>query len=113
MILLEVPKTYQEAKKHFDDCTFAIGERLHFVVMSLLMNCPFFSINYGEKHVDLLQSVGSERYGYSSAETNYEVIMAEFNNRSSVDWDMISEKLSRFQSIQATRRDEYLKYVKR
>ncbi|WP_263359740.1 polysaccharide pyruvyl transferase family protein [Acidicapsa ligni] len=105
--MLKVPKNFEEAKAHFQRATFAVGERLHFVVMSVLSGCPFLSINYAKKHEDMLLSVGLSSSGLAPKDLTLEKIRTAFDQRDKIDWASANQKLSHLQSLQKQQMAEF------
>ncbi|MDE5417561.1 polysaccharide pyruvyl transferase family protein [Labilibaculum sp. DW002] len=95
VIVLDIPNNYEEALSHFEDCTFALGERLHFNIMAALAACPFISINYDLKHVDFLESLGLSEAGLSIHEVSKEKLHKCFLKRNtSFDWRIIDQRIN-------------------
>jgi polysaccharide pyruvyl transferase WcaK-like protein len=106
--ILNTPKTYREAIPFFDNSTFAIGERLHFIVMAILSQTPFLSINYGRKHIDLLESLDVSEAGLLPGEISLEKIIAIFENKNQTDWITVSKKLANFKELQQAEAFKFL-----
>lgn len=106
--LLEIPKSYNEGIKYFCDCTFAIGERLHFNVMALLAGCPFLSINYGPKHEDFLASLHLAPQGLKPEELTVDKLLVAFQNRDTFNWDITLKKIRHYKKMQF---DEQAKFM--
>ncbi len=98
--VLSIPKSYEEAERHFRNCVFALGERLHFAVMAILTRCPFFSVKYAEKHDDILTSVGLQGAGCTPREVTVARIRAAFEARACFDWADAFERIEQFQERQ-------------
>lgn len=98
--ILSIPKSCAEAERHFRSSAFAVGERLHFTVMAMLARCPFFSVNYAEKHQDLLASVGLWGAGCAPRDVSAEGIRATFEARERFDWANAFERMDQFQESQ-------------
>lgn len=79
--VISIHQSYQNAEALFANACFAIGERLHFIVMALMVDCPIFCIMYGQKHLDLLKSLSLEHLGFMASEVSYDKILDVFINR--------------------------------
>jgi polysaccharide pyruvyl transferase WcaK-like protein len=101
IILLDIPKNYSEALTIFCDSEFAIGERLHFNIMSAMSQCPFVSINYATKHLDFLKSIEMEQVGVSKKDVSPEFIEDKYLNQNKYyDWDKITSKIQSYKDSQ-------------
>ena len=98
--VLRVPKGFAEASGHFRNAAFAIGERLHFVATAIMTGCPFLSINYADKHADLLASVRLAQAGVVPAEATTDKLLAAWEARKSFAWDEAFAALEGYQSVQ-------------
>ncbi len=101
--VLSIPKSYEEAERHFRGSAFAVGERLHFTVMAMLARCPFFSVNYEEKHEDALASVGLSGAGCAPRDVSAEGIRTAFETRARFDW---ANALERMEQLGERQREE-------
>lgn len=97
---LPVPERYDNVRELFMKYEFAVGVRLHFIAMAILCHVPFFSINYKDKHDDLLQSLDLGFAGRRSVETNCQSIMEMFEKQNAFNWPKIDKKLHNLQSRQ-------------
>ena len=112
LTVLQVPATYREAKRYFQDATFAVGERLHFTVMAILNGCPFLSINYGEKHEDLLASLGLSQAGISPSEISADKITSAFEKRNSFDWSPVFQRIAELKAFQENQAADFVSSAK-
>ena len=101
--ILPIPKNLAEALPHFRRAQFALGERLHFTATAILAHCPFFSINYADKHDDLLESVGLDRFGAHPAAITRTLIDQARAADETFSWDQASAALLRFRTLQRER----------
>ena len=99
--LLKVPNNYDECIIHFKNCSFAFGERLHFIVMALLGGCPFISINYDKKHEDLLASINLSNAGIKPEEISLDTILNIFDKRLTFNWGNSITKIIGLKRIQS------------
>lgn len=98
--LLDVPTHYDECVKLFNACDFALGERLHFNVMSLLSECSFLSINYDKKHEDFLASVELGHLGLAMSEVTFEKIKEIFDSRKQTNWPDVRKRVVKLRDFQ-------------
>ena len=105
--MLKVPANFAEANAHFRRATFAVGERLHFVVTAILSGCPFLSLNYAKKHEDMLLSVGLTESGLSPKDVTQEKIRIAFDRRDKIDWKAANKKLSEFRATQRQQMSQF------
>lgn len=99
--VLPIPNNYSEVFSLFNDCEFAIGERLHFSITALLCNCCFLSINYDEKHYDFLESINIGFAGIGIECTNFENIELFFNTKDELfNWEEINNNLNLYKTKQ-------------
>lgn len=110
IILNNIPKTYEDCAFVFNRVDFAIGERLHFIAMSLLSGIPCVSINYDIKHMDLLNSLNCENVGFDPDLVSSIDLIKRFNERNEFQWNMISERLLYFRNAQL---QEAISFVKK
>lgn len=101
--LLPLPQDLAEALSHFRRAQFALGERLHFTASAILAHCPFFSINYADKHDDLLESIGLDAFGADPAAVTRKLIDQARTAGESFAWDQASAALLRFRQLQRQR----------
>jgi hypothetical protein len=104
MMLVDQPDNFINALQLFQDCSFAVGERLHFTVMAVLGKVPFISLNYGKKHEDLLNSVELSHAGLTPEEFSVSKLTDLFHTRSAFNWgsaENIIESLKDLQVIEA------------
>jgi len=106
--MLDIPETYENALVHFEDAIFAVGERLHFIVMAILATCPFLSLNYAEKHKDLLLSLDLVLAGIVPASVTSTVIHEHFKNKELFDWAALSNRIQLLKSIQKKEADAFI-----
>lgn len=109
LVILEIPNEYDEAISHFKNCSFAVGERLHFNILSLMGGCPFLSINYDKKHIDFLESCDISFAGSSIEDISKLQLVDFFENKTKLfNWKMINDKLLLYNSKQ---KEEFNKFI--
>lgn len=108
IVLLEQPENFISAVNIFQNCSFAIGERLHFTVMAILTKSPFVSLNYGKKHEDLLQSMELSHAGLQPANFSFSSLNNIFNSRTEFDWGSAETLLSNFKEIQINEASDFI-----
>jgi polysaccharide pyruvyl transferase WcaK-like protein len=107
--ILDIAESYQDTLNILAEAEFSIGERLHFVVLSVLARTNFISINYHHKHVDFLNSIDLSNLGLCPKNASYEVIKTIFTERKEVvNWFEINTKLKNLKIIQNNERDVFL-----
>jgi len=87
--ILKQPDGFEACAELFADCTFAIGERLHFTVMAVMTKSPFISINYAKKHEDLLLSLDIPEAGLSPDLASLTKIKDAFIKRKDFEWTTV------------------------
>lgn len=107
-----IPSNLEECKLYFEDVNIAIGERLHFVVCAVMFNKDFISINYSQKHLDFLESVGLRKRGIRPDMYVNKTIFQE-KELEVVDWAKINEKINEFKLRQENEKEEYLRQFKK
>ena len=110
---LDIPSTYHEVAKIFRDSTFAIGERLHFIVMAGIVSLPFYGIMYASKHLDYLSSIALEESGVLPEEVTIQDVKDKFLNRSKMNFALSNEKLRHFKNLQKEEKLEFIKISKK
>lgn len=111
MTILEQPGNFQDALRKFKECSFAAGERLHFIVMAILSKRPFFSINYARKHVDLLDSIQASHAGKVPKEVELADLTTAYEGRFDFDWRTIEMKLKNYKGIQQSEFQDFMQSV--
>jgi polysaccharide pyruvyl transferase WcaK-like protein len=107
--LLDIPKNSENVFKIFEDAVFAIGERLHFNIVSLMCRCPFVSINYDEKHEDFLSSVDMNEVGVKMEDLTISKLAKIFHHRDELfDWEKIEKEMEQFKNIQIKNKNKFL-----
>jgi polysaccharide pyruvyl transferase WcaK-like protein len=106
--LHSIPRTYEEAVNIFRGVSFAVGERLHFAVMSVLLNCPITTIVYDEKHSEFLESIDSLDFGLMPADVSADSLLDRFNRRANGNWEAVNSHLLIYKSKQIRAANEYL-----
>jgi polysaccharide pyruvyl transferase WcaK-like protein len=107
--LLNIPKDSEEVFKIFEDVSFAIGERLHFSIVSLICRCPFISINYSEKHEDFLRSAGMNEVGIKMENLTISKLSEIFYHKNYFfNWGKIENKMEQFQNLQIESKNKFL-----
>lgn len=109
--MLHVPEKFEETVSIFRDYTFAIGERLHFVVMAMLTGTPFISVNYAKKHEDLLESVQLSKAGLQPENVSLEKLIEAFNNRQQFNWKETTSQITRLKEIQLAEQKKFIAAV--
>ncbi len=108
VVLLEIPKVYDEALEHFRKAAFAVGERLHFTAMGILTGCPFLSVNYSAKHDDLLASVELAKAGAAPADVTLRKIQSAFEQRQEFDWVNVFRLIDKYKKFQLSERAAFI-----
>lgn len=98
--LIEQPQNYEEAVELFQNCSFVIGERLHFIVMAVLTKSPFISINYSRKHDDFLASIDIPHAGLRPVDVSQHSLLSAFEDQPRFNWDSIKIKIEQLKGIQ-------------
>jgi hypothetical protein len=98
--ILGIPGSFEEASRHFRRARFAVGERLHFTAISIMSGCPFLSINYSDKHEDLLASLRLSAAGIRPEEVSGEHIVSVFERAPTFDWSAVSRRVGEFKTFQ-------------
>jgi hypothetical protein len=110
--MLKIPENYKEAISHFEKSTFAIGERLHFNVLSLLGGCPFLSINYDKKHEDFLMSCDVSFAGIAINEVSLKTIVSFYENKDLLfNWKAINLSLNNLKIKQDIAAEDFFKII--
>ena len=109
--IIPQPDGFNACADIFADCAFAIGERLHFMVMAIMTKSPFISINYAKKHEDLLLSLSIPELGLLPAETSNEKMMHAFKTRDEIKWDDIRQNILGYRDFQFKEADKYIKSI--
>lgn len=112
IILLNIPKSYSEAFKIFQDSKFAVGERLHFSVMAVLAGCPFRSINYSRKHEDFLASLNIRHLGFNPNKISLKIFVDAFLSDENFCPKNIFLKILNFKEVQLQEKDFFLDNIK-
>jgi hypothetical protein len=98
--VLEIPGSFEQASQHFRRAQFAVGERLHFTVTSILSGCPFLSINYSDKHEDLLASIGLSSAGVRPDQISTAQIITAFDRTEMFDWPTMFRRIGELKTFQ-------------
>ncbi len=109
VVLLEQPNNFIDALSVFQNCSFAIGERLHFTVMAILAKSPFVSLNYGKKHEDLLQSIELSHAGLEPGNFSFGTLSNFFNSRSAFNWGTTENIITTLKEFQITEASDFIK----
>jgi len=110
--IIEQPEGFEQCADIFADCTFAIGERLHFTVLAIMTKTPFISINYAKKHEDLLLSLSIPHIGISPAEASKDKMLTAFNSRLAFEWTPIKTKLQGYKDFQSEQKQKFINRCK-
>lgn len=106
--ILDRPKTLVELEIAFEDVVYTVGERLHFVIASVLMARPFYSINYADKHADFLESIGLQSAGTHPEHVTHENLNAAFCESTALVFDSIIERLHTLRLDQQSEANRFL-----
>jgi polysaccharide pyruvyl transferase WcaK-like protein len=108
--ILPIPRTLEEALSAFNDHAFAVGERLHFMVLSLLAKRAFLAINYRPKHVDLLKSVNMIKAGVDPQDMTLEMLNVAVDQAADgkFEWNDCQKHIENFCNFQ---RNEYARFL--
>jgi hypothetical protein len=68
--------------------------------MSILMGCPFLSVNYAAKHFDLLASLDLTDAGTAPDLLDLDLMVRLFSNRKHFDWSAINDRIRRLKASQ-------------
>lgn len=98
--LHDVPIDFAAAKAIFNRASFAVGERLHFAVMSLLCSRPCFSIMYDAKHAELLESLECLSIGAPPLDVDCADLLERYARRSEFEWSTIHARLATYRERQ-------------
>ena len=111
--VLSIADNYQSSLKLMSEAEFCIGERLHFVVMSVLANTNFMSINYHPKHEDFLKSLDLESFGYHPKSVDSKVVERIFIEQGDVvDWSEINVKIKELKRVHESEKNSFLSILK-
>lgn len=105
---IDPPETFDQARLIFQQHSFAVGERLHFIVMASMAGCPFLSINYGKKHEDFLSSINLSKVGFMPSDVSLAVLEQAINHKDEFDWCDVAAKIQGFKEKQSA---EIAKYI--
>ena len=108
--LLEVPENYSDACKIFEDCRFAVGERLHFGIMAALAGCSFRSINYSCKHEDFLASLNLLGWGFNPQSLSFEKLLNAFV-ASNYCYHSINIQINYFKRLQLHEKENFTNII--
>lgn len=108
IVLLQQPDNFLSAVNIFQNCSFAIGERLHFTVMAILTKSPFISLNYGKKHEDLLQSIELSHAGLQPGSFSVNMLDTIFNSRATFNWGNTENIISAFKEFQIVEASDFI-----
>lgn len=81
--IITIESSYKKAEEIFSNACFAIGERMHFAVMALMVDCPVYTLIYEQKHLDLLESISLKHLGVNPSNVSFNNILVRFINRES------------------------------
>ncbi|GHS94739.1 hypothetical protein FACS1894207_3480 [Bacteroidia bacterium] len=111
--LLNIPNSLEEIQQVFNTVDYAIGERLHFIIMAVLSNCPFFSVNYANKHIDFLDSLNLKHCGAQMKDISIEQLNYNFDNRNELfDWYKINKQLDNYKMMQLKESEDFINNIK-
>jgi polysaccharide pyruvyl transferase WcaK-like protein len=109
MELLDIAHSYKSTLDLMSMAEFCLGERLHFVVMSVLANTDFLSINYDPKHDDFLTSLDLDGFGFSPKNIQLLQIEEIFNKKEgAIDWDKINTKIKELKSVHNSEKNSFI-----
>ncbi|MEL6941424.1 MAG: polysaccharide pyruvyl transferase family protein [Bacteroidota bacterium] len=106
--LYDIPTNYEDTVKLFAEYDCAIGERLHFMVLAVILKIPFLSIKYSSKHADLLNSLKLGKYGLVPEDLSVEKLKTAFSNLAHFQWENTSQRL---QLLKKEQLSEYIKFT--
>ena len=106
--VIKQPVGFDECARIFADCTFALGERLHFTVMAIMTRSPFLSLNYAKKHEDLLLSLSIPEAGSHPSETSKDKMTDAFTKRNDFDWAVPRDKMVGYKDFQFKETAEFI-----
>lgn len=104
-----IPQNFAACSEIFARSTFAIGERLHFAVMSLLCGTPCVSVIYDKKHEELLESLGCSNIGVKPNSVSLMELVTRYSERGMFDWSVIDVRLKEFRRRQLSSVDFWIK----
>ena len=107
--ILKQPQGFDDCAAIFSDCTFAVGERLHFTVMAIMTSSPFVSINYAKKHEDLLASLNIPELGLVPNLASSEKLLTAFDIRQNFQWEKIFDQMKDYKTIQFEEVEKFIK----
>lgn len=110
--ILNIPKSYDEAIMNFKDATFALGERLHFSVLALLSGVPMRSINYHQKHMDMLGSIDCDNLGIKPENFTFESVLLDFLKRENYDKAKVFNNLKVLKDNQLITKQDFIESLK-
>jgi polysaccharide pyruvyl transferase WcaK-like protein len=109
LIVLDIAKSYKDTLDVISEAEFCVGERLHFVVMSVLAKTSFVSINYNEKHVDFLTPLNLTNLGFYPQDINLKVLERKFEAKDElINWSEINFKIEELKKNNKDERDNFL-----
>ncbi len=111
IFLHKVPSTFQATADIFNRADFAVGERLHFVVMALICECPCYSVNYDTKHNDLLESLEAESIGFEPDRFTASALVEMFDKKQDFNWLSINKRMSEHKLTQANQADKFIESI--
>lgn len=99
--LLNIPRSFNEVTNIFNEAIFAIGERLHFSIVSSMFRCPFLAVAYSDKHFDFLTSINANYAGFNFEDISVDNIEKYYvSAHKTFDWDMIEQKIGDYKNMQ-------------
>ncbi|MEN0045651.1 MAG: polysaccharide pyruvyl transferase family protein [Bacteroidota bacterium] len=104
----DVPKNYPTVVNIFEQYDYAIGERLHFMILAVLLKTPFLSIKYASKHEDFLNELNLSEYGLNPRELSLENLKLAFDKLDNFQWKGTEKKL---QSLKERQIAEYTEFM--
>lgn len=100
LIIHPIPQCIEEAYSTFGQYSYALGERLHFVVLAILAKCPFISINYRRKHNDLFATLGLSYTGHLATDVIEEDLVTRIESPEGFDWGECQSRIEELVAIQ-------------
>jgi hypothetical protein len=74
-----------------------------------MSRCPFLSINYGDKHEDLLASICLSAAGVRPEEVSGEYIASALERGSTFDWPAMSRRVGEFKAFQESQAAAFIR----
>lgn len=105
------PESLHDMAILFNNSHFALGERLHFIIASVLFRKPFISVNYQDKHDDFLQSVCLTDRGFAPEDVCTSRMFEVFCSETNPYDQSFEEKLCKLKDAQLSFASDYKKLL--